>query len=308
VGVSAVHCWTRRSVDGIDDWDPDRDPARFADAFGHALLELVVRLRRRGRPVTLGPQAPEGTPVVLALLEEVVSYDGVLRVDAVASLLAAARRASSVIVVRADLPLSVSVPSFVTLELMPTRASIVDPARQRWMPLLPQRGLVPRDPDRGTGVTTLACKGFDFNLPPELRDGSLDQALAALGVHVVLDCDPSTWPDFRGVDVALCARRHNDAWDDSRYLRKPATKLVNAWAGGAVPLIAPQAAYLELARPGEDALVVSGADEIVAAVRRLTTDAALVRRLHAGGAARAAELSTERVLDTWEELLGLRAG
>jgi hypothetical protein len=298
----AVHCWTQRSLDGLGGWDPDRHPARFADAFGHLILELYVRLRRRGRDLTIGPEAPDGTEVLVVLLEEIVSYDGRLQPDAAGALAGAARRVPSIVVVRGDLPLAVSAPSFLTTEVMPNRASIVDTARQRWVPVLAQRGLRPRLRRRGSSVRTLACKGFDFNLPSELRDGSLAEAFAPLGVRVRLDCDPTTWPDFRRIDVALCARRHNDAWDDPRHLRKPATKLVNAWVGGAIPLVAPQAAYLELVRPDQDALVVAHVDEIVESVRRLTTDPELVRRLQQGGAARAREFSADRVLDAWEQL------
>ena len=270
--------------------------------FGHVVLELYVRLRRRGRDLTIGPEPPDGTEVLVLLLEEIVSYDGRLQPDATGALAAAGQRVPSIVVVRSDLPLAVSAPSFVTAEVMPNRTAIVDAARQCWVPLLAQRGLVPRRRRRGTSVHTLACKGFDFNLPSELRDGSLAEAVAPLGVSVRLDCDPATWPDFRRVDVALCARRHNDEWDDPRHLRKPATKLVNVWVGGAIPLVAPQAGYLELVRPNEDALVVAHADEIVGAVRRLTTDPELVRRLQRGGAARAGEFSSDHVLDAWEQL------
>jgi hypothetical protein len=296
-----VHCWTMRPLDGVDDWDPDREPARFADSFGHVVLELFVRLRARGRRITIGPEVRHGSRVVVVLLEELVSYDGHVRPGALRRL-ARASFGRSVVGVRADLPLGVAAPAFVGTEVMPNQASIVDPVRQRWLPLLPQRGLLARDPDRGATVAAVTCKGFEFNLPPEVRDGSLTAALDAIGVQLHLDGDPASWPDFRRADVALCMRRDNLDWDDPRHLRKPATKLVNAWAAGAIPLVAPQAGYLELARPGEDALVVTDLDDVVDAVRRLAGDADLVRRLQVGGAERAAELTTERVLDAWEAM------
>lgn len=298
----SVHCWTLRPVVGVDGWDPDRDPGRFADAFGHAIVELVVRLRRRGRVVTIGPVVPPRTDVVVVLLEELVSYDGHVRPAAVSRLARDAFR-RPVVVVRADVPLGVVPPAFVRTQVMPNRTAIVDGRAQRWVPLLPQRGLVPRDPGRGHTIHTLTCKGFEFNVPAELRAQRFLDAIAGCGVHFALDGDPATWPDFRHTDVALCVRRHNDAWDDRRHLRKPATKLVNAWVAGAIPLVAPQAAYLELVRPGEDALVVEGPDGIIAAMLRLRGDRVLVRRLQAGGAERAREFSVDCVLDAWEELL-----
>jgi hypothetical protein len=289
-------------LDGVADWDPDRDPGRHADAFGHAFLELFVRLHARGRAVTIGPNVTDGATVLVVMLEELATYDGEVHEGTVRRLARAALRHPSVVVVRADIPLAVSSPSFARCEVMPNRASIVDPRTQRWLPLLPQRGVVPRDPDRAGSIGTLAYKGYGFNVPSELRERSFLEALAECGVRVALDTEPSRWPDFRTADVALCLRRFNDRWDDSRHLRKPATKLVNAWVAGAIPLVAPQAAYLELVRPGDDALVVESPDEVVDAVRRLTVDADLVDRLRAGGAERGQEFTADRVLDAWEAL------
>ncbi len=255
---------------------------------------------REAARVTIGPEVGDRATVLVVMLEELATYDGEVDDGAVFRLAHAALRCPSVIVVRADVPLAVSPPSFARCEIMPNRASIVDPRTQRWVPLLPQRGMVARDPERGGSIGTLAYKGYGFNVPAELRDRSFLEALAACGVRLALDTEPPTWPDFRTADVALCLRRINDAWDDPRHLRKPATKLVNAWVAGAIPLVAPQAAYLELVRPGDDALVVAGPVDVVDAVRRLTRDDDLVARLQAGGAERAQEFTAAHVLDAWE--------
>ena len=262
-----------------------------------------MRLARRGRSITIGCDVPDDTQVLVAMLEEVVSYDGRLEPDAMRALVAAVHGVPSVVVVRADLPLAVAAPSFATTEVMPNRATIVDPDRQRWLALLPQRGLVPRARHRRSSVHTLTCKGFDFNLPPELRDGSLADAL-----RPVRRADPTR---LRSGDLARLPSRRRRVVHTApqRRLGRPAS---SAQAGhearqrvGRRCDPAGRAAG-RVPRAGGTGRGHAGGRErrpdrrFGAAAHRPTASSSGVCRRR--GATRAAEFSADRVLDAWEQL------
>lgn len=210
-------------------------------------------------------------------------------------------RTGQVLVIRGDYPFTVPVPPFVTSEVAPTRAA-GEAGFGRWMPLLPQRGMRPRDPGRGGWVRSMGLMSAPWNLPEFVSDGTLAAALAPLGVDLLVRTDPVAWTRFDDLDLVLCARRAGPH-DDSGFTRKPATKLTNAWVAGCVPLVFPEAGYLELARPDEDALVVRSAADVVAAVERLQLEPRLVERVQHGVRQRASEFGTAAVLDVWEQLL-----
>lgn len=280
-------------------WDPDREPDRFVSGIGHQLVELWVRLRDRDRPVTIGARPPRDA-VLVTVLFDLVRADGTDRARAALRLDRDLLRSPRLIVVLGDHPRAERVPGFARSVVVPN-PSAADGLTRRWLPLLPQRGIVPRRSARRGAVRTLVLKTGTDNVPEEYRDPQFADALERLGVVVAIEDEPSTWPDFGDADLVLCVHRPWPGWDpDRRLARKPPTKLVNAWVAGSVPLVHPQVGYLDLVRPGEDALVVSSPADVLAAVGRLRDEPDLLARLEAGGAGRGREFTTDRVLDRWE--------
>jgi hypothetical protein len=317
-----IHFWTSWSVperygkyaspetlrDLLDGWDPDRQPDRFLTGYGHSLLELYARLKARGVPVTIGQRPPAESCAIVASLEELTHWRNRLAPGQATRLSLAAARCPAVVVIRGDLPLGIGVPRYVRTEVMPTEASITDRRRQTTMPMLPQRGLIRRTPDRGGRIDRLALKCFTHNMPDFVRSPQFEGQLNEIGIDLRIDTEvdqPSRWHDFSDVDAALCVRRFLPGRDtDEDYLRKPATKLVNAWCAGVVPIVAPEAGYLELVADGKDAIVAGDARSIVSALKQLRGDQQRVLRLIAAGQAKAGRWSTKRVLDEWQQLLG----
>lgn len=301
-----AHFWTLGDDPG--QWDPDLEPGRFLSGYGHAFLELYVRTRARGLPVTLGRWPAPGTRVVLASLEELALWRRRLAPSAAARLAVAALRCPTVILIRGDLPLAIAAPRYVQLEVMPTEQAVVMPGRQLTLPLLPQRGLVQRRRERGDRIERVALKSYRHNLPDFVLDPSFAARLGELGVELRVETESEgsqRWHDFSDVDVALCVRRSLPEFDtDNAALRKPATKLINAWCAGVVAIVGRESAYLELVAPEHDALIASDAEEVISAIQRLRRDPRLVRKLRTTGEARAADFSVDAVLDRWERLLG----
>lgn len=292
--------WTHEDLPPtVLDWNPDEEPALFADGFGHNVLELYARMKRAGCDVHVGRRVPRGARVVvflpsllerraqLSLMRELVPH-----------------RRVRLLSIRSDFLSSYRLPVRASLEVMPNRSSLTE-FSQTWIPPLPQRGLVRRGRDRGENLVRVTYKGYPENLPVPMRTPDWTRRLLDLG----FDWDPDVrdeatghnrWHDFSQADVALCLRGDGVTVG---LLRKPATKLINAWCAGAIPLVGREPSYLELAKHREDAMVVESAEEVISTLAELRSDPALVRRLQQGGAIRAAEFSVDAILASWTQAL-----
>jgi len=286
--------------DEVLSWDPDREPRRYANGVGHNLLELYSRLARGGLEVTAGEEIPAGTRLV------VVFSKSVYRTPRLRALLRAAQRTGGrFAVIRSDAPLSWSFPVRPVVELMPTQAAVTRPW-QRWLPPLPQRGLVPRRDERLGRIGSVAFKGALGTVPAELMAAEWTEELASRGIDWLLDApadvdgEDQSWHDFADVDAVLCTRA-----DRSGFVveRKPATRLINAWVAGCVPLADPEPGYLELGRGGRDAFFVVSAADTLATIDELNADAALLRQVEQRIRERAVEFAPEAVLERWHDML-----
>ncbi|MEJ1090719.1 hypothetical protein [Microbacterium istanbulense] len=290
-----VHFWTRQAG-ATDSWDPDADPHRHLTAYGHAFLELFQRMRSEGRRVSIGHRPPTGTTSVVTAMEELIAHQPQIPARNIArlglALLPMLGRPPSIVVLRVDTWHNVAAPEFVTLEAMPTRGSQTTP-RQRALPLLPQRGLVPRNEARGDRVETVALKAYSYNIPSWIDDDFV-RALEGSGMRLRVDTELSgRWADFENVDVVLCT--HAEGTDERV---KPPTKLVAAWRAGVIPVCGPYLGYREVGEPGENMVVArADAESFLAALRALRDDPALVRRLRQAIPRAAADYAPERVVD-----------
>lgn len=234
--MTRVHFWTKRQVEDLSSWDPDREPNLYASGYGHSFLELYARLRDAGSPtVSIGAVIASGTDVVVVSLEELSDWrrHGWPRMN-LALCRAIGWRRPALVVVRVDVHLHIRVPLMTTREVMPTLSS-AERDRQRFVPLLPQRGLIQRDKARGQTCDVVGLKLFSQNMPSWLSQ--LSGHLTNDGVRMRIDTEASehSWGDFKEVDIALCTQV---AAANSDPRRKPPTKLINAWAAGVSGLIA----------------------------------------------------------------------
>ncbi len=167
-----------------------------------------------------------------------------------------------------------------------------------FMPHWPQLNLIPRDPQRGDRVETMAFFGDPPNLAPELAT----EAFAARLLHetgVRLEIRASgRWHDFSDVDVALAVRSFTPA----RHLHKPATKLYNAWLAGLPMIGGRDSAFATEAINGVDYLIARTPDELISLVRQLKSQPAFCRTLVEAGTERAKAHSRETMRQHWREL------
>ena len=298
-----LHFWTRRDVDAAQGWDPDEAPRRYPSGYGHTFLELFVRMRAGGEPVSIGRRIPRGTRCVVVSLEELSEWHrhGLPHMTLSLSRQLIIER-PALAVIRNDIHPHITAPYATTLELMPTSASVTDSLRQRFLPLLPQRGFRPRSPRRPVRISTVVLKAYRENVPAWTDKVARD--LAACGVTLRVDDQNRDgshgWEDFGDADAALCTQ-HPDSLGDPR--RKPATKLINAWAAHVVPFCEPQVAYQEIAVAGADSIFFDDPADLPALVDELNDDQARLAALLAASHTRGQELTASRVVDMWRDAL-----
>ena len=291
--VLRAHFWSPNPEPvRLSDWDPDAEPSAFADGRGHAFYELAARLRALGDDITIGPKVPKTTEVVVLF-----SKDLGMR----SSLRYVLRRVSPPsILIESDWPLRFRIPIQPTRSIAPSSVSSGSPARL-WVPLLPQRGMIPRPPDRAGKVVSLGYKGDVRQLPHFVTGPRFIEGINRLGIGLAqpdFAGDSRSWHDFSAADAVLCMR-------DSAFpaTNKPPTKLINAWVAGCVPLIGPEPAYTALADVGVDALSVETEADVLSALDRLAHDRELVALLERGVRERAAEFAPAIVLEKWRALI-----
>ncbi|VXC42523.1 glycosyltransferase [Pseudoclavibacter sp. 8L] len=282
-------------------WDPDSDPQRFAHGAGHNVFELFARLRDLGANVTIGPDIPGDADVVVAFATEFAFLK-------FAWVVAPFR----LLMIRSDVSPAIDCPYTPTSVAVPNASSFWTErygSASIYLPALPQRGLVARNTARD-GITNVGLKANPGNIPdeilaPEFAD-RLREIGCALDIDAPADVDGSDqrWHDFSETDVTLCFRRSGE---EALDLRKPPTKLVNAWSAGTIPITGDELAYRSLIRHGEDGFIVESARDVPAVVERLQHEPELRKRLLANIAERRDELSTERLTAAWSDLIDATA-
>jgi hypothetical protein len=216
-------------------------------------------------------------------------------------------RRHRVVLIRSDLPVSFIRRFCVDLVVIPyTSFPEVDGNVDRCsIPPFSQRGLIARNPSRGDSISCVCLKSNPESAPEQLLDSDMRNRLAVLGIELDVDAPRKVdgadqrWHDFSEVDVAICARR-----DAQSSIFKPATKLLNAWAAGVIPLAAREPAYMEIGTDRHDVIFFDDIEEIPGILKELQSDPELRQRLRAGVAeAAAAQLGVDELVDVWWEQL-----
>lgn len=148
-----------------------------------------------------------------------------------------------------------------------------------------------------SGVRKVAFLGQPFNGNLVLHPRELTALLEENGFEFV--APSADWNDFSEVDTSIAIR----SFDDQRHSSKPPSKLINAWIAG-VPFIGgSDSAYAQIGRDGEDYLVATNQDQLLAQLMRLRDDPVLRQTLIENGKAKAALYSNAALARQWQEVL-----
>jgi hypothetical protein len=270
-------------IDRLGDADVDRMPERFVGGRNSWIAQTFVRLRgaieARGWAATAGPGFPPGA-ICIAHRDDVNHF-------------ALQAHASFLVVVRADrAPVE-------ACDLAIVQNAIAVERHERFLPLWPQPGMIPRDRERGPRIERMAYLGRTASAPAWFDDPEFRRALRARRVE--FDVRDRDWADYRDVDLALAVRH-----ELRRVLaQKPATKLYNAWLAGVPALASPEPAYRELRRKAIDFIEMRDAGDVLRAIDILRANPGLYRAMASNGLARGAQFDVKATRARWMELLEL---
>ena len=169
-----------------------------------------------------------------------------------------------------------------------------------YVPFWPQPGIIGRDPARGDTCNSIAYFGDDKNIAPELRGAEWAAFLAQRGIawHV-RNAQSNRNTDFSDVDVVVGVR----SFQHSGYIRKPASKLINAWIAGVPTILGREIAFREQRRSAVDYLEAARFADLCEAVDKLAASPDLRRSMAENGRARAAEFTVPRITERWRHVL-----
>lgn len=168
--------------------------------------------------------------------------------------------------------------------------------KRTWMLIFwPQPGLIAREADRGPRVEQIHFFGNGSHLDKAFLSADTHARLAELGAKINVLAEPEEWADYSKTDIAIGVRNIPDCW----LKTKPASKMINAWRAGVIPMLGPEPAYQHYGRKDHDYLEVSDPDEMIEVIRRLQMEPDWFDRLIDQGKIRAAEFSIDRVVDHW---------
>lgn len=268
-------------LERLDESAITREPRRFVGGRNSWIAQTYLRLRdallARGFEVRVSRQFESGS-LCIAHRDDANSFS-------------AAGSTAYRLVVRADrAPVHACDLAIVQNGLHPAD-------HERFIPLWPQPGIIPRDASRGGAIRSLAYQGRLGSAPDWFNSRAFLRDLGARGV--AFEVRTTGWENYRDIDLALAARS-----ESPRVLStKPATKLYNAWHASVPVLAMPEPAYLELRRSVYDFIEVHGPGDIVRAVDSLRRDPSLYRALVANGLERAAEFGVASTRERWLRLI-----
>jgi hypothetical protein len=172
---------------------------------------------------------------------------------------------------------------------------------QAYLPYWPIPGQIQRRSSR-RGLQTIAYAGFigPRNLAIEIRNGDWRvNGLEGLDFVVV---PPEKWHEMSEIDLLVAIR----SMDRRTYPAKPPSKLFNAWRSS-IPLVGGfDSAFSAVGRPGIDYVRVGSDKEFKRAIVHLREDAGYYDRIAAEGRKRAADVSHERLAQSWLDVFDHR--
>ena len=268
-------------IERLDESDIARSPQRFVGGRNSWIAQSFLRLRpwlqARGWRASAGPRFLPGTI-------SIVHRDDLNRFGSDA-------HASYLVAVRADrAPVSACDVAIAQNALQLAR-------NERFIPLWPQPGLVPRDAQRGERIECIAYHGRTGTAPPWFASEAFARAMARRDMR--FEVRETGWGEYREVDVALAVRDELPGI----LATKPATKVYNGWLSRVAVLASPEPAYREVRRRPIDFLEVCDARTVLDAIDLLRANPRLYNAMVANGLARSAEFNVEAIRARWLALL-----
>ena len=171
--------------------------------------------------------------------------------------------------------------------------------RSAYIPHWPQPSLIPRHFARGERFENLVFYGDPPNLAPELKNPSFQRLLKNRLDLDFLIARLDRWHDYSETDCVLAIR----TFGSKPFLRKPATKLYNAWMAS-VPMIGgADSAFQTDGRDGIDYMRCDTMESLWSGLTQFRDDPDFRNSMVAQGRQAAQQFTPESITERWRVLL-----
>ena len=172
--------------------------------------------------------------------------------------------------------------------------------QSRFIPHWPQPGLIGRDYQRGSKFENIVYIGDQKNLSPYLASSSWRQRLSEFGLNWIMQQQERRDPaDMSEYDAVVAIRSFNQ----TGFIRKPASKLVNALLANCPAVCGREFAYREVAPRGSCYLEATSANHLLKQLLALKNDVALRSRIVENGRLAVLPYTASSVLNSWRGLV-----
>ncbi|QTL39134.1 glycosyltransferase [Xenorhabdus budapestensis] len=164
-----------------------------------------------------------------------------------------------------------------------------------FIPHWPQPGLKPRAKNNGE-IKTIGFFGHEDALPDFFSDKTLEKELNSREINFIKSI--KDWTDYSNIDIAISFRH-----DHTNIIRKPASKLINAWNAGC-PVICDDEPSMRAIKLSElDYLIAKTPEKFIDAVDKLRNQPNLYLSMISNGKRRFAEYTRESTAQKWFRLI-----
>jgi hypothetical protein len=168
------------------------------------------------------------------------------------------------------------------------------------IPHWPQPGIKHRVATAGNRFLRAAFFGDVYNLAPELQTAGWIAELKGSGLAWSIRGPQSREKlDYSDVDLLVAVR----SFERKGYIRKPASKLYNAWISGIPAVLGNEFAFREARKSELDYIEVQTYEEACAAIRTLAASPLLRIKMIENGFQRAREVSIPTLVERWRVIL-----
>ncbi|MDP6625447.1 MAG: hypothetical protein QGG87_03190 [Nitrospinota bacterium] len=169
------------------------------------------------------------------------------------------------------------------------------PGPSYFIPYWHQPGLIHREHSRGKLFKNIVYMGQTKNLADELGSPEWIKEMKTEGINFMILTQRTQWHDYSFAD-AVCAVRK---FSFNRHIRKPASKLVNAWLAGVPAILGSESAFCDLRRSDLDYLEVKTLKQTREAILMLRDNCELREKMIKNGKKRAKDFSMEAIAKLW---------
>ena len=280
-------------------YEVDRDWKKM-DYGERWTLQTYLRLEKAGHPVSISSSLPD-SGILVFHASHIKFIKAKLSFYKHRKLVFVATRGD-----KKEVPLA-------DIELLQNRRH-VNERRFFHIPYWPQPGLIPRDPERGKRVESVAFKGMNINLHPYFQRKEWNDWLKEHNLKWDFDSvefdtlsksrEKVNWNDYHNVDIVLAFRRYDRRNKSGiKYTSKPATKLYNAWHAGVPAILGPDYPHREIRKSELDYIEITSPEMAKDAVLYLKSNPEIYLAMIENGKKRAEEFTIEKITERWAELL-----